>query len=248
MGRSSKHLKRMPAPKIWPIPRKRLKWIVKPRPGPHAIKQSFPLLLLIRDMLAIANTRKEVKVILSEGNVKIDGKIRRKDDYPTGLMDVIEISKINKAFRLLPASKKGLILHPINGEEKAFKLCKIRNKSIVKKGYLQLNLHDGKNILIKTADPIGHIYSTSDLLKIKIPTLEILTHLKFSEDVLALVIGGKNIGRFGRIVKIMREKGSFLTTVTLQDNENIQFKTILDYVFPIGKDEPWISLPEGYVT
>jgi small subunit ribosomal protein S4e len=245
MGRNTKHLKRMPAPKTWPISRKRLKWIVKPTPGPHAIKHSFPLLLVIRDMLAIANTRKEARIILSEENIKVDGKIRRKDDYPIGLMDVIEIPKINKAFRLLPVPKKGLILHPINGEEKEYKLCKILNKNIVKKGYLQLNLHDGKNILIKTTDPIEAVYSTSDLLKIKIPHLEILEHLTFGEDVLALLIGGKNSGRFGKIVKIMREKGSFLTTVTLVDDENTQFKTILDYVFPIGKDEPWISLPEG---
>ncbi|UCH01356.1 MAG: 30S ribosomal protein S4e, partial [Candidatus Bathyarchaeota archaeon] len=138
MGRNSKHLKRMPAPKTWPISRKRLKWIVKPTPGPHAIKHSFPLLLMIRDMLAIAKTRKEAQIILSEGNIKVDGIIRRKDDYPIGLMDVIEISKINKAFRLLPVPKKGLILHPINGEEKEYKLCKILNKNIVKKGHLQL--------------------------------------------------------------------------------------------------------------
>jgi ribosomal protein S4E len=30
----------------------------------------------------------------------------------------------------------------------------------------------------------------------------------------------------------------------LKDSENNEFKTILDYVFPIGTNTPWISLPE----
>lgn len=242
----SKQLKRMPAPKIWPIPRKGYKWIVMTRPGPHSIEKSFPLLIIIRDILKLANNRREAKLILSEGNVKIDGKIRREDDYPVGFMDVIEISGINKTYRLLPIQNKGMTLHPITGEEKEFKLCKIINKTTVKKGNLQLNLHDGRNIIVKIADhnhPVEDVYSTSDLLKIKIPSSEILEHLKFREDVLALVTGGKNIGRLGKIVKIKRE-ANISPTITLQDVEE-QFETVVDYVFPIGRGEPWISIPMG---
>jgi len=243
----SKHLKRMPAPTVWPIPRKGFKWVVRPSPGPHPIEQSLPLLLIIRDILGLAKTRKESQLILMEGNIKVDGKIRREDDYPVGLMDVIEVSGINKAYRLLSTPKKGLTLHTIDGGEKEFKLCKIVNKTTVKGGHLQLNLHDGRNILIKIADP-NHpeedVYATSDLLKIKIPDSEILEHLRFEEGVLTLVTGGKNIGHLGRVVKIGREKVSFSPTITLEDSEENRFETIANYVFPIGKGEPWISLPE----
>lgn len=252
MGRmgGSKHLKRMPAPIIWPIPRKSFKWSVKPKPGAHPIEQSVPLLLIIRDMLGLAKTRREVKLILSEGNVKLDGKTRREDDYPAGLMDVLEIAAVNKAYRLLPSPEKGLVLHNIDGEERGFKLCKIVNKTSVKKGHLQLNLHDGRNILVKVTDPHHReedIYTVSDLLKIKIPDSEILGHLKFDEGILAIVTEGKNRGRWGRVVKIGREVGSYSRTITLQDDKENQFETIIDYVFPIGKGEPWISLssPEG---
>ena len=243
----SKHLKRMPAPTVWPIPKKSFKWVVKPRAGPHPIDQSLPLLLILRDILHLAKTRREAQLILFERNIKVDGKIRRNDDYPVGLMDVIEISGMNKAYRLLPTHKRGLSLHAIDGEEKEFKLCKIVNKTTVKGGHLQLNLHDGRNILVKTSDPTHHeedVYATLDLLKVKIPNSEILSHLKFDEGVLALVTAGKNTGRLGKIVKVENEADSISSTITLEDDEANTFETIADYVFPIGKGDPWISLPE----
>lgn len=250
MGRmgGSKQLKRMPAPAFWPIARKNAKWTVKPTPGPHPIERSLPLLLIIRDILDLAKTRREAKLILLEGNVRIDGKIRKGEDYPVGLMDVIEIPAINKTYRLLPTPKKGLNLHIIKGEETGFKLCKIVNKVTIKGGHLQLNLHDGRNILVKTVDsrnPAEDIHTTSDVLKLKIPEQEVLGHLKLDAGVLALVTGGKNIGRLGRVVKIAEDKESPSSAITLVDDKETQFETVIDYVFPIGRGEPWISLPEG---
>jgi len=253
MGRmgGSKHLKRMSAPTDWPIPRKTSKWTVKPKPGGHPMEQSLPLLLIIRDILGLAKTRREVELILAEGNVKVDGKVRREDDYPVGLMDVLEISGVNTAYRLLPSPEKGLILHNIKGEETGFKLCKIMNKTTVKDGHLQLNLHDGRNILVKVTDPTHpgeDVYTVSDLLKVKVPGSEMMEHLKFDEGVLAIVTEGKNRGLWGRVVKIGREGGSHSQAITLQDDKENQFETIVDYVFPIGKGEPWISLPSREVN
>lgn len=35
-----RHLKRIAAPKTWPIKRKEHKWIVRPTPGPHPLKNA----------------------------------------------------------------------------------------------------------------------------------------------------------------------------------------------------------------
>ena len=48
---SRKHLKRYKAPKSWPIHPKEDTWTVKPAPGSHAIEDSLPLLVIIRDIL-----------------------------------------------------------------------------------------------------------------------------------------------------------------------------------------------------
>ena len=248
MGRKGgkHHLKRLPAPAFWPVHRKEFKWVVKPRPGPHKISRCIPLLLIVRDMLKLAKTRREAKFLLSEGHVMVDGRVRRDDDYPVGLMDVIDIPSIKKAYRVLPAPKKGLVLHPITGEEREFKLCQIVDKTSVKGGHLQINLHDGRNILLRVTDPRNpkeDVYDTHGTLKIQIPNTEISAYLKLEEGVIAMVTGGKNMGRWGEVVKIEKREGPYSPTITLKEDEGNQFKTIIDYVFAIGKGMPWISMP-----
>lgn len=249
MGRKGgkSHLKRLPAPALWPIHRKEFKWVVRPRPGPHNMNQCLPLLLIVRDMLKLAKTRREAKIMLSEGRVKVDGQVRRDDDYPVGLMDVLEIPLLKKAYRVLPVPKKGLILHPILSDEWEYKLCQIVNKTSVKGGHLQLNLNDGRNILLKVADPqnpVEDVYETRGTLKIQLPNAEISDHLNLEEGVLAVITGGKNIGRWGEVVTIERMEGPHLPTITLKEEGGDHFKTVLNKVFTIGKGMPWISMPE----
>ena len=147
MGKKGKtgRLKRNPAPRFWPIPRKKFVWAPKPTSGPHPISNCLPLLLVIRDILGLAKTQREAKIIISQGKLLVDGRIRRDVRFPTGLMDVIHIPENKRSYRILP-SKKGLILHPIEPDETKFKLSRIENKTIIKHSHLQLNLHDGTNI------------------------------------------------------------------------------------------------------
>jgi small subunit ribosomal protein S4e len=246
---AKRHLKRKPAPKFWPISKKRFVWAIRPTPGPHSLENCLPLGMIIRDILGFAETRREAKKIISNEKVLVDGKVRLKDDYPVGLMDVIHIREVEKTYRVLP-SAKGFILHPIEGEESSFKLCRVENKNIVKNGHIQLNLHDGSNILIKVADPanpVEDVYATLDVLKIKLPEREILGHIKMKKGVLAIITGGKNMGKFGKIVEIEERAGQKRRNwlVTIEDNAGNAFKTRLNYIFPIGENQPLISLPQG---
>jgi small subunit ribosomal protein S4e len=143
----SGHLKRKPAPKMWPIHRKEAVWTVMPKPGPHSISRSLPLALIVRDMLGFAKTAKEAKNIISQGQIMVDGKVRRDERFLVGLMDVVSIPDAKKSYRALP-SGKGLLLHPINADEAAFKLCRIEDKTVVKGGNMHLNLHDGSSSLV----------------------------------------------------------------------------------------------------
>ena len=159
-----RHLKRKPAPKFWPIHRKEFVWVVRPKPGPHPTSRCMPLALIVRDILGFAKTRKEAKTIISQGKIKVNGKLQLEELFPTGLMDVISIPEMKKTYRILP-SEKGLFLHSIGSEEALFKLCRIENKTVIKGGRLQLNLHDGRNILVQVEDsqkPEGDVsYSNS---------------------------------------------------------------------------------------
>lgn len=244
----ARHLKRMPAPAFWPIHRKEFRWVVKPKPGPHPIRQALPLLLVVRDILGFAKTKKEARSIISEGQMEVDGKIRREEKFPVGLMDVIRIPSAKKTYRMITTPEKGLTLHAVKAEEAGFKLCRIENKNTIKGGHIQLTLHDGRNILLKVKDPhksTEDTYTPSDVLKFKVPSQEIIDHIKMGEGVSALVTGGKNIGRYGTITKIEQEAGPHPAVVTIEDKAGDRFQATLNYIFAIGANKPWISMPEA---
>jgi len=234
-------LKREASPAFWPIHRKRFTWAVKPRSGPHPINRCIPLVIIVREILGLAETRKEARKIISQGKIEVDGKVRRDDRFPAGLMDVISIPEIKANYRILPL-ERGLSLVPIDEKEAGFKLCRIENKTALRGGHIQLNLHDGKNILIRVEDH----YQTLDTLMISIPDQEIIEHLRLEEGMSAILIDGKNIGKHGIISSIEKQSGRKRRNllVNIKDEDGKVYQSILDYAFVIGDETSRISLPE----
>jgi len=164
-------------------------------------------------------------------------------------MDVVSIPDAEKIYRILP-SQKGLFLHPIGKDEAGFKLCRIENKSVIKGGHVQLNLHDGRNILIRVKDPVKpeeDLYQTLETLKMSIPDQEVVGHFRLTEGAPAIIVDGKNIGKWGKIVTIEQRPGQNRRSslVTIEDKKGNRFQTTLDYMFVLGDTEPSISLPEA---
>ncbi len=236
---SRKHLKRYKAPKHWPIHPKENKWTVKPNAGPHAIAESLPLLLVVRDILGVADNSREAKRIINNGDILVDGRARKDFKYPVGFMDVIEIPKMETVYRVLPDEKGRLILHPIAAENKEFKLCKITDKTTIKGGKTQLNLHDGRCQLDEGK------YKVGDVVILKIPDQEVSEVINFENSTIGLITGGKHIGEIGRIKEINITKSSMPNTVEMETEDKKVFLTLKDYVFVIGKDEAAITLPGG---
>ena len=57
------HLKRINAPNTWPIERKTTKWISRPRLGSQSMNKSLSLNTIIKEILKIVKTSKEVRSI-----------------------------------------------------------------------------------------------------------------------------------------------------------------------------------------
>jgi small subunit ribosomal protein S4e len=251
MGRKggSTVLKRKPAPRFWPIHRKDATWVVKPCAGPHSLESCLPLAIALRDILGYAKTRKEAKTIISQEKVYVDGKVVRRDDFPVGLMDVVSLPDVDKHFRVLPSSK-GLILNPIDKEEAKFKLCRIENKKVVSRGHVQINLHDGSNILLRVADPKNQqedVYKTLDTLKISLPGRQVVGQIAMRKNDFAIITSGKNVGKYGKAVEIEeaedRKRRNVLATI--EDEKGIRYQTVLNFVVAIGETQPLIALPGG---
>ena len=246
MGRRGKtaRLKRKPAPKFWPIHRKEFAWVVKPSTGPHSLQNSLSLTLVLRDILGVAKTKKEAGMILSQGKVEVDGKVRRRADFPVGLMDIIAMPSVNEYFRIMP-SAKGLVLSRIDKDESSFKLARVENIVAAKEG-VQVALHDGSNILVKVADPKNPVevtHETFDILKLGLPEKQVLDKIKTKVGNLAVITGGKNIGKKGKIVDIEKTEAKKRRNalVVIEDEKGVRYQTILDFVFSIGQAQPLIT-------
>ncbi|MEM0218442.1 MAG: 30S ribosomal protein S4e [Desulfurococcaceae archaeon] len=245
----SRHLKALAAPAFWPILRKKFKWSVKPLPGPHPIERCLPLLIIVRDILKYAKTSTEARKLIAEGHFKVDGKVRRNYKFPVGVMDVIEIPKTGEYYRVVPVPTKVLGLLRIPPEEASIKPCRIENKTTVKGGHIQLNLHDGRNVLIRVSDPRNPVEDQYEALGTVVLSLNdnrVVDYIPAKEGVIAIVSGGKNVGRVGRIVEIIPgalKRRKYI--VTLEDKYGNRFQTSFEYIFPIGVEKPVITLPEG---
>ena len=73
----SKHLKRLAAPRTVRLHRKEKKWTIKQSPGPHPLEKSIPLGIIIRDYLKLCDTYREVKRVISSGDIVVDGAERK---------------------------------------------------------------------------------------------------------------------------------------------------------------------------
>jgi small subunit ribosomal protein S4e len=235
MTRDSKHMKRYAAPRTWAIPRKEYVWAVNPVPGPHKKDKSIPLMVALRDILHLGQTAAEVRKILGRREVLVDGKTRINFKHPVGLMDVISIPKIDQHFRVMLDSRGKISLRKIEATQINWKLARIMNKTAIKDGKLQLNLHDGRNIIVSKNE-----YKTGDVLKISLPDQKVISKFDFKEDSLAMLTGGAHIGTICRIKKIEKTRNPMPNIVEFHEG----FNTIVDYVFMVGTEKSEIETAE----
>ncbi len=233
----SKHIKRLAAPRSLKLHRKEAVWTIRPSPGPHPLEQSITIGIILRDYIKLADNLRETKRIIANGEVLIDGVVRRNYKFPCGLMDVITIPKIKQDYRLLFNQRAKLTLVPIKSKESGWKLCRIENKTIIKGKQTQLNLHDGRNKIVKKDE-----YKTGDVIKLSFKDKKIEDTFKFEKGTVSIIIGGSHIGEVANIedVEIIPSSKPNLTKM----KGKTTFSTLQEYVFPIGKEKPIIELPE----
>ena len=238
-----KHMKRLAAPGHWQIKRKVRPFTIRANPGPHALQEGIPLGVIIRDMLQLTTTLTETRRVISQGLVKVDGRIRKDYKYSVGLMDVLEVEQTKTRVRVVPDSRHLLQLFDIPKKEQRLKLCKITGKNTVAKGNIQIHLHDGRTILLPVKDPKAkpkEKYQPGDTLLIKIPDQAIQEHIPLKKGITAVITGGDHTGYVGKLVKIDPEN----RLGTIQTSKDQTILTAIRYVFPLGEDKPLVSFPE----
>jgi len=172
--------------------------------------------------------------------IKVDGKVRTDNTYPTGFMDVVSIERSGENFRLLYDVKGRFTIHRISPEEATYKLCKVRKVAVGNKGVPYVITHDGRTI--RYPDPA---IKANDTVKFDLEQNKIIDFVHFDTGNLVMITGGRNMGRAGVIVHREKHIGGF-DIVHVKDSLDRTFATRITNIFVVGEgNKPWVSLPKG---
>uniref|UniRef100_A0A2P2HW10 40S ribosomal protein S4 n=1 Tax=Hirondellea gigas TaxID=1518452 RepID=A0A2P2HW10_9CRUS len=235
-----KHLKRLRAPKSWLLDKTGGVFAPRPTSGPHKLRESLPIVLILRNRLKYALNYEEAKKITMQCLLKVDHKVRTDPNFPTGIMDVVQIEKVHENFRILYDVKGRFICHRITGEEANFKLCKVTKKFTGPKGVPIIVTSDARTI--RYPDPMIRI---NDTIVYDMKESKIKDFMSLEPGNLTMVTGGRNLGRVGVVLARDHHAGGF-DIVRIKDSVGNVFATRLSNVFVIGKGtKAYISLPKG---
>lgn len=215
------HIKKTKMPKSWPIARKGRgkRFIAVPS---HANDKGITILYILRDILKIAETRKEAKKILFQKDVTINNKVRKDDAFPVQVFDTVSLAKTNMHYRLEIVNRK-FKLKEISEKEAEQKIVKIKGKKILKENKIQMNLEDGSNILTKEKFNVG------DSIILNTKTDKIVKILKLQKKAKVEVVAGKHAGEKGELVEFEELKRGKDFLIKLEDGKQVSlpYKTIL---------------------
>lgn len=229
------HVKLVASSKKLKVPRKEKVWTLSTAPGPHKKAESMPLGTFIREYLGLADNRKEMRYILNEKTVLVDGARARDERMPIGIFDIVSFPEIEKYYVITVDHRARLIEKGITKAGTEIKLCKLTGKTMLKGGKLQLNLYDGKNILVDAKD--SKKYSVGDTLAVKIPELKIAEVLPIEKGKVAMVSKGRHAGKVGKIIEITKA-GLNLKSLTTVECPGETITTSTAYIYVIGDKMP----------
>ena len=213
------HLKRQKVPKNWPLNRKGTTFVVK---GTN-LKSGLPLLVVLRDILKIAKTRKEVKTALNSKFILVNSKPAKDEKNSMTLFDTLSIIPSKKHYRLIFNEKGKFGLEEIKENESLKKIAKTVDKKVLKGKRVQINLSDGRNYF----SDIKCNVNDSVVVDFKNNKIEKCVPLK--EGVKGNVFKGKHAGKTGIVKKIDKER----KIVKLELNKDETINVLISFLIAV---------------
>ncbi len=184
------HLTRSEASKRLPIRRKGTRYLARAKID---YKNSVPVVIALRDMLKLARTLKEVEKMIHHKLLKINGKLVK--DYRDSIR-LFNIFEADKSYQLT-LNKIGKFAFVEDSSKE--RMCKVIDKKLYKKNTIQLNLHEGTNIVSKEKINVGDTVYIDFNTKIK-------KHTVFEKGKKCIILSGKYSGHTGSISEIDANK------------------------------------------
>jgi len=239
----TKHQKRLSVPNSWPVERKTETFTVKADAGPHG-EAGVPLLIVLRDVLGYADSRKEARYALDQDSVLINGRPVSDEERPVGMFDILAFVERGEHYRVFPGAGGRLALTSIDEDAADSKLGKIVNKKHVPGGDVQLTLHDGQTLIVD--EDSG--YDGGDSIVVDNEDDEVVAHFEFEEGALVTAVDGEHAGEIGEIDEIQVTPGSSPNNVLAEQDDGGEasasdggeaasgFETVEEYIVVIDEN------------
>ena len=227
-----RHLKRLAAPATWDVKRRSTKFVARPFPCGHPMDMCISLNVFMKEIAGYAKTTKEVKTILQNKHILVNGRRRKDHRSAVGFLDVVEVGDANETVRIILDKRGKIVYIKVPAKEAALKICKIIGKSVIRGNKLQLHLNDGQNFFITSTEK----YKVGDSIVVDIKNNKIVDHLPFHDHATVFMFAGKQIGHIGKIMSIDSEK------VAIKLENGNEYKTKKETLFVVGKEHPAVTV------
>jgi small subunit ribosomal protein S4e len=203
------HIKRKTMGKFWPVARTGTKYMAVPT---HEARSSLPLILVMRDLLKVVKSKKELKKLLNEKQILINNKVIRETNYPLMLYDSLSLPAAKKNYKVILDNKRFNVKEATDSEIKT-KTYRVINKRLLPGKKIQINLNGGKNII--TNEKI----ETGEFVIVDNATNKITKTVALKKDVEVIVIAGKHIGKIGKIKELVDQGNVKVAQIKTKEEE-----------------------------
>lgn len=203
------HQSRQEATTRLPIERKGTTYVAR---ASSDLENSVPVVIAVRDILHLAKTKREVKKMITQKILKINGKNVIDFHESVKLFNILEAGK-TYVLKLSP-TRKFFLEEVKDGKER---LCKVIGKKLLAKDKIQLNLHDGTNVLGDNKIKIGDSLHLDLSGKIK-------KHVPLEKGKEVFIIAGRYEGQTGKISDVQGKKASIKFK---EGSSNLDFDSII---------------------
>lgn len=203
------HIVRKTIPNFWPIARTGTKYMAV---ASHSVNDAIPIIIIMRDILKYVKTMKEMKKIIHEKKVLVNGRIATETNYPVTLFDTLAIPSIKKFYRAILVGKKMNFVE-IKETEINTRICKIINKRVLPGKKIQINFDNGRNIIsnekVKTGD-----FAVIDLVNNKIKKM-----IAMEKGAEIMIVKGKHMGKTGAVKEIVKQGDEVIAKIKTKEGE-----------------------------
>jgi small subunit ribosomal protein S4e len=156
----------------------------------------------------------------------INNRIVREINYPISLFDCIAVPSVKKYYKII---LKGRKFEPISVPEKETKskMYKVISKTYLSGKKLQLNLSQGRNVLLNEKEKAENIKS-GDFVVMDNSKNNIIKIISIKKDVGVVIVKGKHFGIEGKVIDIIKEGENELAIIKTKDGE---IKVNIDNIF-----------------